>query len=390
MSRSAAHFATAGRRRITAANRHGLDYAAEASAFPVVPGGIVDVHTHVNGVDAARIFRRVCDLYGITHVCSMTRLEDAPQVTAAMEGRLTLIAVPDYWRTDDRSYHLGPGFLPRIEAYAALGAPLVKFWVAPRARDLARDAGDPDLARLDAPSRLEAMRLGAALGMGFMVHVGDPDTWFRTRYADPTLYGTKADQYLPLRRVLDRFEGPWIAAHLGGWPEDLHFLSGLLDAHPNLALDSSATKWMVRELSRHDRSALIDFLTRYRGRILFGSDIVTTDEHLSSAADETVMTAKAGAPEEAFDLYASRYWALRTLFETDWSGASPIADPDLAMEDPDRFTPDDAPPLQGKALPADLLRALYGDAARAWMASIRAGCPASQDTTPRNAPRAVT
>ncbi|MHC4590503.1 MAG: hypothetical protein ACYTAQ_14535 [Planctomycetota bacterium] len=39
----------------------------------------------------------------------------------------------------------------------------------------------------------------------------------------------------------------------------------------------------------------------------------------------------ASSPQEAFDLYASRYWALRTLFETDHVGPSPIADPDLAL-----------------------------------------------------------
>jgi hypothetical protein len=165
---------------------------------------------------------------------------------------------------------------------------------------------------------------------------------------------------------------PWIAAHLGGWPEDLGFLSGLLDRHPNLHLDASATKWMVREISRHEREAVVAFLRRFNGRILFGSDIVTTDDHLAHAEGKSEMAAKASAPEDAFDLYASRYWALRTLWETDHDGPSPIADPDLAMLDPGRFGPLDAPRLRGHRLPADLLQSFYAGAAEGFAARIPA------------------
>ena len=72
---------------------------------------------------------------------------------------------------------------------------------------------------------------------------------------------------------------------------------------------------------------------------------------------------QASSPEEAFDLYASRYWALRTLWESDYEGASPIADPDLAMVDPERFGPLDSPQLSGKRIPRELLEHLYHDAA---------------------------
>ena len=166
-----------------------------------------------------------------------------------------------------------------------------------------------------------------------------------------------------------------MAAHLGGWPEDLEFLSGLLDRHPNLHLDSSATKWMVRELSRHSRADLVDFLKRYEGRILFGSDIVTADEHLTTEHDDArEANAKAGNADEAFDLYASRYWALRTLYETTYDGESPIADPDLALVDPDRYDELDAPPLIGKDLPEEMFDAFYRGAAQRLLAKV--GVPA--------------
>jgi hypothetical protein len=260
-------------------------------------------------------------------------------------------------------HNMGPGYLERIEQYHRLGSRIAKFWAAPRSTDYALEMGDPTYMRLDAPNRIEAMQLASELGMYFMTHVADPDTWFATKYGDASTYGTKRQQYEPFEMLLERFTQPWIAAHMGGWPEDLEFLTGLLDRHENLYLDTSATKWMVRELSKHSRNEMIAFLTRFKGRVLFGTDIVTSDEHLRPAEDENEMTSKASSPEEAFDLYASRFWAMRTLWQTDHDGESPIADPDLALVNPSRYDELDAPRLRGHRLPADLLRSVLHDAA---------------------------
>jgi hypothetical protein len=119
---------------------------------------------------------------------------------------------------------------------------------------------------------------------------------------------------------------------------------------------------VVREISHHSGDRVRAFMHRWRGRILFGSDIVTNEEHLQGGDKTTEMAAKASDHESAFDLYASRYWALRALWETDWSLESPISDPDLAMVDPGRH-PHDAPRLEGKRLPTDTLRQLYREAA---------------------------
>jgi hypothetical protein len=347
---------------IQPANRLGLDYVAEASGLPALPTGIIDVHTHINGTAAARIYGQAADLYGVGLAYSMTQLEELEAVRDVLAGRVRFIAVPNY-TGEDRRYHHGRGFLERIEKFHALGVRIVKFWAAPRGVDYGREVGDPDLLRLDAPCRLEAMEAASALGMVFMTHVGDPDTWFASKYTDVSLYGTKAQQYEPLEALLDRFTQPWIAAHLGGWPEDLAFLSRLMDRHDNLYLDTSAAKWMVRVLSSHDREALVSFLKRFAGRILFGTDVLTSDEHLTGGDKSYEVLALANSSEEAFDLYASRYWALRTLFETDYSGPSPIADPDLAMVEPGKYTDLDAPQLVGKALPTEVLASLYHDAA---------------------------
>jgi len=343
-------------------NRLGLDYIAESATFAPRRAPIIDAHSHILGEEAVRIYARAAEAYGIGLTYTMTPFDLCPPVQRILGDRVRFIAVPN-WRAEDRRHEFTEGFLERIRAFHDLGARIVKFWVAPRSRDMAREIGEPSLMTLDGPWRRRAMDLATDLGMMFMVHVADPDTWFRTKYADASFYGTKAEQYEPLERLLETYRQPWIAAHMGGWPEDLEFLTGLLDRHENLYLDCSACKWQVRELSRHPRAELVGFLERFRGRVLFGSDIVTTDEHLAPSDEENPMLHKASSPAEAFDLYASRYWAYRTMFETTYEGESPIADPDLAMVEPDRYDEMAAPALVGRDLPEDLLQVLYHDAA---------------------------
>lgn len=366
-----AQAATQDTSRINPSNRFGVDYAAEAATFSPLPFPIIDVHSHINGPKAARIYQKAAELYGIGLTYSMTQLEEVQAMREVFGDRIRFIAVPR-WSGQDKKHDMGAGFIERIEGYHALGCRITKFWAAPRSVEIAKSIGDPTLMRLDSPVRQQAMQVAHDLGMYFMTHIADPDTWFATKYADASIYGSKSDQYLPLERMLDRFTQPWIAAHMGGWPENLGFLNGLLDRHPNLYLDTSAAKWMIREISQQPRQQLIEFLTRFKGRILFGSDIVTMDEHLAPAENKMEMAAKASDREQAFDLYASRYWALRKLWESDERGESPIADPDLKMVAPDRHSDMDAPMLIGKSLPRDLLGSLYHDAAHTLLEPLHA------------------
>ena len=345
------------------ANLLGIDFRRAAIDMGPPPVPIVDVHLHVGGTRAAELYREIATAWGIRHCLSMTQLEQVESVSEALGDMVQFIAIPSFSNPDRRIAH-GPDFMDRIRSFRALGAKIVKFWCAPRGIEYGEEVGDPGLLRLGSPVRRDAMDLAASLDMMFMVHIADPDTWFATRYNDADRFGTKASQYEPLEELLDLYPVPWIAAHLGGWPEDLDFLDGMLSRHPNLHLDTSATKWMVRELSRHDSIRFTEFLTRWSGRILFGSDILTSDDHLEAAPDGNEMTAKASSLEEAYDLYASRYWALRTLFESDYDGPSPIADPDLHMVDPETYGPLDSPTLRGHRLSDELLRTIYFEAAR--------------------------
>ncbi|MCO6429577.1 MAG: amidohydrolase family protein [Deltaproteobacteria bacterium] len=345
---------------INPANRHELDYHDEAARLAKLNFPIVDVHTHVNGSDAVKVYSQVAKAFGIGLTYSMTYLENMEPVRSILGKSVRFIAMPRF-SEEERYYKSVGAYMKHVEAYYLKGARILKLWAAPRGIDIGKASGCPDLFKLSSPRRIEIINEACGMNMVLMTHVGDPDTWFKTMYQDCATYGEKVDQYKPLEELLAEYTVPWIAAHMGGWPEDLEFLSGLLARHPNLYLDTSATKWMVRELSRHSRQDLIRFLTEWRERILFGSDITVKDEDLLLKGTPN----SAASLEAAFELYASRYWSLRTLFESDYSGESPISDPDLAQLEPQRYSPFDAPLLQGKALPAEIIHELYyGAAAR--------------------------
>ncbi len=349
-------------KNIGPANRFGFDYREQAKRLgtPVVP--IIDGHAHINGQRAAQVYLEVCDLFGIQRVYSQTQLAQAEPIKAVMGDRVRFVAIPEYMH-EDRAWAFTEGFLENLEHWHALGARMVKFWGAPRLREYADSIGleASEIVPFDSPWRIKIAQRAKELGMSLMVHVADPDTWFATKYSDASVYGTKRDQYESLHRLLDKTGMRCLAAHMGGSPEDLVFLSGLLDRHQGLVVDTSATKWMVRELSKQPTEALVAFFKKYEGRIIYGSDIVTHDDHLGMTDPDKPEFGNqlANTQSEAFDLYASRYWALRTMFETEYVGESNIADPDLMMCEPDRYDQMSAPMIRGHALDSEMLRVLY-------------------------------
>ncbi len=352
-------------------NLPGMDYRAQAAAFRAFGRPIIDAHSHIVGGAAARIYDEARRLYGVGLTYSMTPMPYVEPVREVLGDTVRFIAIPT-WGDPDKDRAWRAGFLENIEVFHARhGARIMKLWNSPSLRDRFPGNAGTDLVELDSPWRVRACELARSLGMAIMVHVADPDTWFKAKYGDAAKYRTKREQYEALERMLDRFEVPWIAAHMGGWPEDLGFLDGLLSRHPNLHLDTSATKWQVRELSKHAPERLREFFTRWKGRILFGSDIVTSDDHLIPSKQNPAhpKADQASSPDAAFDLYASRFWALRAMLETNFEGTSPIADGDLKLVEPEKFNDLSAPRLRGIELGKDVLESLYFGAAEKLLGS---------------------
>ena len=328
-------------------NVTGIDYGDRRHLRYAGPP-LIDVHAHVMltrpsdppqgppagtgpgaSSDQAATMLDVAAEFGIERTYSMCPPDDIPALRERFGPRLgfngPIQKKPD--EPDDVAYKL-------LDRYLGLGVEMIKFWAAPRGRERG--------LFVDAPWRVEAVRRARAAGLRIvMAHVADPDVWFRTVYTDPAKYGTKADQYVGLERLLQEFpDVTWIAAHMGGDPEHADHLEALLERYPHLLIDTSATKWQVREVSAH-RDAVRGLVRRHPDRFLFGSDLVTR-HHLVR------------------EHYVSRYWCQRTLWESRWEGRSPIADPDYKHEPGEPATP----LLRGVDLPGDVLEQVYQGNAR--------------------------
>lgn len=311
-------------RQKSPANRIGIDYHNQLP--PRLDYPRIDVHSHVNDVSHAPILLEAADLYGVRRIVSMTALAKLPAIREQYPDRFRFIAVPQ-WRRFEVTGAFRDLWCADLKEFASHGVRWCKFWVAPPMR------GDRGIT-LRSDFLRPVIDAALSLDFQFMVHVGDPSVWFRpgARYADTTKYGTKADQYPQLEWFAELVAPRTvISAHMGGFSEDPAFLDGLLSRHTNLMLDTSATKWIVREVSRHP-DAIRTLVTKWRDRVLFGSDIVTDDKY-------------------DFDHYASRYWAQEMLWQTNHDGECPIDDPDA-----------EAPPrLRGVALPDDVMRYVFHD-----------------------------
>ncbi len=358
-----------GSNTVSVNNRQGVDYRQMAAGFARFGRPIIDAHAHIHGKMASTVYREVQELFGVGVTYSMTQLHLCEEVREVMGDRVRFMCIPTFSHPD-KGHAFRAGYLEAIEEYhTRFQASVMKIWSSPRVREIVPD-GERDVWAIDSEWRVRQCELAVSLGMKIMVHIADPDTWYRVKWNDAKRFGTKRGEYEALERMLERFKVKWVAAHCGGWPEDLEFLTGLLARHENLHLDLSATKWMVRELSKHSRSEFLEFLQRHKGRILFGSDIVTLDDHVTAkkGMPESIKSDQASSPEQAFDLYASRYYALRTMYETTGDQESPIADEDLKMVEPAKFDAMSAPVLRGFALPRDVLENLYIDAAAGFFA----------------------
>jgi hypothetical protein len=305
-------------------NRIGLDYR-QPMPRPKVRGLVIDAHTHLFALRHARGWFECADHFGIDACITMAPLEEAVGLQRDWGHRLQFIAIPTW---GDTSPQWVDNWLVRLEAFYNMGSRIIKFHCAPGSM-AAR--GVP----MDHPKMLRIMDEAASRGMVLMSHLGDPDTWYNGKYAqDVAKYGKREDHYTMWEHCLTRYKDhPWLGAHFGGNPEDFARLQYLLNKYPNLVLDMSATRWIVREISAR-RDAAREFVIRYQDRLIWGSDQVSGNDR-------------------GFDFLASRWWAHRKLWETAYNGPSPIFDPDLPM--------DRQVTIHGLALPDVVLQKIYHD-----------------------------
>ena len=286
---------------------------------------MIDAHTHLLAARHAKGWFECADHFGIDAFVTMAPLEEAIVLQRDWGDRLQFIAVPAW---GDNSPQWLDNWLIRLESFYNMGSRIVKFHSAPGTMAMRG-------VKLVDPRMRRIMDEAVARGMILMSHVGDPDTWYNGRYAaDPGKFGTREEHYRMWENCLQLYrDHPWLGAHFGGNPENLPRLQYLLDTYPNLWLDMSATRWIVREISAR-RDAAREFVLRNQDRLLWGSDQVSGNDR-------------------GFDFLASRWWCHRKLWETAYIGPSPILDPDLPAEN--------QPIIHGLALPDNVLQKIYHD-----------------------------
>jgi predicted TIM-barrel fold metal-dependent hydrolase len=204
-----------------------------------------------------------------------------------------------------------PGWTERataaLEADLRAGARGLKIFkeLGLRVRDTHGQLVMPDDERL-APLWDKAGELGAPV----LIHVADPVAFFRPldrlnerwdelhRHPDWHFYGPEFPSFEELIASLYRLieahpRTNFITAHVGCYPENLGFVSQMMDRYPNFHTDISAR---IAELGRAPYSAR-EWFIKYADRILFGTDarptmamyqthfrfLETADEHFDYA-----------------------------------------------------------------------------------------------------------
>jgi len=129
------------------------------------------------------------------------------------------------------------------------------------------------------------------LGIPVAIHVTDPEAFFHPLDAtnerfeelidnpDWSFYGPQFPSKESIIEARDRMfakhpNTTFISLHVGNWPEDLDYVSDLLNRHPNVVVEIGAR---VAELGRQPRRARRFFL-EYQDRILFGTDFSVSEE----------------------------------------------------------------------------------------------------------------
>jgi predicted TIM-barrel fold metal-dependent hydrolase len=246
---------------------------------------VIDYHNHLDAQEPRAVLS-VMDACGVERAINIT-MRTGKEALAVMErfhraapDRFATMAWMD-WRDLDE-----PGFfaraVERLERLVERGACGIKIW-----KDLGltlRDASG-ELLRVDDERLAPLFEKASEVGVPVMFHIADPDAFFlpidrfNERYEELAAHPEwsfcsshySKDELLAQRdHVFARHpKTTFVAAHVAERPENLAYVSRLLDAHSNLYVDIAAR---TAELGRQPYAAR-EFFLKHARRILFGTDL---------------------------------------------------------------------------------------------------------------------
>lgn len=271
---------------------------AAAAPDPSLPK--IDVHMHI-APSSAQLALQLMASAGITIGLNASGgypehgLPDSIALERSSGGRIVPYCNLQLSRAPD------PDFAAYVHATLtackALGARGVKI---PKSLGLGVVDNDGRLLPVDHPVFDPIFDDAGKLGLPVLIHSGDPKAFFRPPTADNeryqellahpgwSFYGKtpNGEPWPSWESLLDQFERrvarhpktTFLGAHFGNAAEDPDRVARMLQAHPNLVIDTAAR---VPEFGRHAAAKMRALFIEHQDRILFGSDLGVTPDGLS-------------------------------------------------------------------------------------------------------------
>jgi predicted TIM-barrel fold metal-dependent hydrolase len=253
---------------------------------------VIDVHNHVNdamGIDDHMPPARVVEIMNNTNVKTVVILtgmwrDKLQQVIDEMvkpyPGRFIVFSQIDFSKIDDPNF--SQEMVANLDDAVTRGARGLK-----QLKDLGLGVRDKSgkLIAVDDPRLDPIWEECGRLGIPVSIHSTDPEAFFHpvdgtneryeelTEHPDWGFYGPQFPTKESILAARDRMfakhpHTTFVALHMANWPENLDYVSHLLDTLPNVMVEFGARE---AELGRQPRRAR-EFFIKYQDRIMFGTD----------------------------------------------------------------------------------------------------------------------
>jgi uncharacterized protein len=253
---------------------------------------VIDVHNHVNdamGIDEHMAPQQVVKIMDDTNVKTIVILtgmwgEKLQHVIDEMvkpyPGRFIVFEQIDFSKIDDPNF--SQEMVAQLDDSVRRGARGLK-----QLKDLGLTDRDKSgkLIAIDDPRLDPIWEEAGRLGIPVSIHTSDPEAFFHpidntneryeelTEHPDWSFYGpqfpTKEEVLAQRDRMFAKHPNTtFVALHMANWPENLDYVSRLLDRLPNVMVEFGARE---AELGRQPQRAR-EFFIKYQNRIMFGTD----------------------------------------------------------------------------------------------------------------------
>lgn len=253
---------------------------------------VIDVHNHVNdaqGIDEHMDPQEVVKIMDDTNVKTVVILTGMwgdklqhviDEMVKPYPGRFIVFEQIDFSQIDDPNF--SQEMVAQLDDSVRRGARGLK-----QLKDLGLTDRDKSgkLIAIDDPRLDPIWEEAGRLGIPVSIHTSDPEVFFHpidnkneryeelTEHPDWSFYGPQFPSKEDLLAQRDRMfakhpKTTFVALHMANWPENLDYVSQLLDRLPNVMVEFGARE---AELGRQPTRAR-EFFIKYQDRIMFGTD----------------------------------------------------------------------------------------------------------------------